>query len=504
MEKVFPNFMKISCKVKNSRTERVVYASKVKWLQQERKFIHAKLSEIEIQLYNLHLKITKHLNNGEHVSWLNTLNLMNEESEKHCSNKKIILNKKLKKLVNERGKSIAPTVKFVDNYVRNLSSETFSNKELELLNRGLNFTIKPQKPNIESTVVHIETALKYQPEQIKTEIRRETKSAINIIKNGTTRKSKQGLNQLNTIKALKGKNVHYMKADKGNTLVILDKDDYHKRMEETISECKFQELKRNPLPKMIKTATNAVKMINEIFGVPKYKLAISNPTVPRLYGLPKIHKQGNKMRPIVGNINAPAYNIAKWLVAEYKQYNPPNNLSVKNSFEFVDKIQRIELKDDEILVSFDIVSLYPNVPIPEALDVVNNWLQNLDIPDEKRILYAKLTEMCMDQNELQYNEKFYKLTQGTSMGNPLSCFISNAFIGHLETNLRNTGKLLRKAEPCGRFRTQKFIPQSPPAAMPRLRLRLGEFDVVVSCWDLKCCLLHTEEKAYLPHTHVTP
>jgi hypothetical protein len=47
----------------------------------------------------------------------------------------------------------------------------------------------------------------------------------------------------------------------------------------------------------------------------------------------------------------------------------------------------------------------------------------------------------MEQNELQYNQKFYKLTHGTSMGNPLSCFISNAFIGHLETSLRRNNKL---------------------------------------------------------------
>ena len=49
--------------------------------------------------------------------------------------------------------------------------------------------------------------------------------------------------------------------------------------------------------------------------------------------------------------------------------------------------------------------------------------------------------MCMEQNELQFNGELYKLTHGTSMGNPLSCFISNALIGHLETTLRKTNKL---------------------------------------------------------------
>ncbi|KAG8239602.1 hypothetical protein J437_LFUL018654 [Ladona fulva] len=37
------------------------------------------------------------------------------------------------------------------------------------------------------------------------------------------------------------------------------------------------------------------------------------PAPPRLYGLPKIHKEGAPLRPIVSAINSPTYNLAKVL-----------------------------------------------------------------------------------------------------------------------------------------------------------------------------------------------
>lgn len=49
----------------------------------------------------------------------------------------------------------------------------------------------------------------------------------------------------------------------------------------------------------------------------------------------------------------------------------------------------------------------------------------------------------MEQNAFQFNDNTYKLTHGTSMGNPLSCFISNVFMGAMEHGLKLKKKLPR-------------------------------------------------------------
>lgn len=77
---------------------------------------------------------------------------------------------------------------------------------------------------------------------------------------------------------------------------------------------------------------------------------VSNPLVPKLYGLPKIHKIGPlKMRPVVSNINSPNYRIAKWLLKDIKYLPLQEGCSIKNSFEFVNKIKDVILEDDEFI-----------------------------------------------------------------------------------------------------------------------------------------------------------
>lgn len=39
------------------------------------------------------------------------------------------------------------------------------------------------------------------------------------------------------------------------------------------------------------------------------------------------------------------------------------DVSVKNFLEFIDKTKNIKLEESELLVSFDVISLFPSVPV---------------------------------------------------------------------------------------------------------------------------------------------
>ena len=49
-----------------------------------------------------------------------------------------------------------------------------------------------------------------------------------------------------------------------------------------------------------------------------------------------------------------------------------------------------------MMVSFDIVPLYPNVPIPETMVFLEEWLS--EVPLEKAQDLLELTKLCMQQN----------------------------------------------------------------------------------------------------------
>jgi len=71
---------------------------------------------------------------------------------------------------------------------------------------------------------------------------------------------------------------------------------------------------------MIREATQKINNAKIVIEENKrFMIKVQNPQLPKLYGLPKIHKPGESMRPIVSNINAPTYNLAKYLVEMFSK-----------------------------------------------------------------------------------------------------------------------------------------------------------------------------------------
>lgn len=75
--------------------------------------------------------------------------------------------------------------------------------------------------------------------------------------------------------------------------------------------------------------------------------------------LPEIHKPDKSVRPIVSDIYSPPYLISQWLAEEYKNLAVKKDTpSIKKTLEFVNAIHNLPLEDGEILVSFDVWSLF--------------------------------------------------------------------------------------------------------------------------------------------------
>lgn len=65
----------------------------------------------------------------------------------------------------------------------------------------------------------------------------------------------------------------------------------------------------------------------------------------------------------------------KWLTNECSSSPiPPIDFSVKNSIEFIDRIKNIKLGEGELLVSFDVTSLIPRIPIDVSLKYLEHLL----------------------------------------------------------------------------------------------------------------------------------
>lgn len=127
---------------------------------------------------------------------------------------------------------------------------------------------------------------------------------------------------------------------------------------------------------IIKSCSEMLEKPCEIFGGEKWRKSLrqSYSEIARIYGLPKIHKEGNKYKPISDNTLTYTYRLSKWLCARFLTLKQFDRFSVKNSVELTDRLRDVKLADDEILVSFDISSYFTSVPVDKALDCLQIWL----------------------------------------------------------------------------------------------------------------------------------
>ena len=144
----------------------------------------------------------------------------------------------------------------------------------------------------------------------------------------------------------------------------------------------------------------------------------------------------------------PEYALAKFLDNMIKPYLPQTRM-LKSTDHFIEKLKEFNPNSQNTTVSFDVVSLFTNVPLVETIDIIINRLydehNNNSIPIPKDI-FKKLM-LLATQRIFMHNERFYKQVEGIIMGNPLGPTTANFFMAHLEEKIfaeKSNGPLLPK------------------------------------------------------------
>lgn len=125
------------------------------------------------------------------------------------------------------------------------------------------------------------------------------------------------------------------------------------------------------------------------------------------------------MRLIISNVNSPTERIACFLVDEFKDLSAPFTKSLKNVFEFVNLAKTVALKSDEIIVSFDVESLFPNVSIDLALRCAKDWLEENRVAPQKINAYSDMLKLCLNHTFFTFRDKIFQQTEGVAMGSPI-------------------------------------------------------------------------------------
>ena len=313
-----------------------------------------------------------------------------------------------------------------------------------MLRFGLNFAVTPKivpKLNIISAV---EKGIRHLPKSSANIIRSKVVNSLNTYKTPKPNLSSEDF------KALKGlakrNNLVITRADKGNCTVILDKDDYEEKILKLLADDNtYLQLKRDPTKSLERKVNKYVYELfkNDVLSQKEYHLLHSSDAcTPRIYGLPKVHKPGAPLRPIVPFINSPLYNLSKFFTKILSPLTGKTGHTVKNSYKFVDLITGLKLNDDECFVSFDVVSLFTKIPVDVAKSVIFELLSKDEcLQDRTKLCLKELMlgiNICLDNTYIQFKNQFYKQIFGVPMGSPISVTIANLVMETVETKALQT------------------------------------------------------------------
>ena len=227
--------------------------------------------------------------------------------------------------------------------------------------------------------------------------------------------------------------------DKGSGVVILDSIDYFSKLDNIINDSsKFTEILVTKSHPVVSNENKLVRFLNS-----KVKPFVSHEVLKsiipcgsqpgKLYGLCKVHKENFPLRPVVSMINTAEYKLAQFLDSFIKP-NIPGQYILNSTHDFLSRIKKFKFNPDDSLISFDVESLFTNVPLQQTIDIISQYVYSPNSASTPPFPVETFKQLlCFATSGIfMYNNKFYRQTDGICMGSPLGPTFANFFLGHLE------------------------------------------------------------------------
>ena len=340
------------------------------------------------------------------------------------------------------------TIHNPDNIV-NLSSYRLSNRETDILSKGLSFTpYTPYTNQVTSSEIidftnKLRLRYKYMhitpsdnPFRLKTKqttgptdykplekLIDKITLTLSQIKSTTGRPNlpKDGMRLIHRLK-----NQHEViinQADKGSTIVLLDRKTYvegHKhladpetytRLEHDITD-KIKQTIETKLDNLYKSGLLTKRQYEFCYPPESHRTSL-------MYFLIKLHKNPHTYRPICSCVNSIMANISGFLDFWLKQVVVLLPTYIRDTTHLIQTLEKQIFCKDIILCTVDVTNMYTNIPTAEgnqaALRALTTLKKSTPMPD--MAVLADLLDIVTKNNVFEFNGEFYLQTRGVPMGN---------------------------------------------------------------------------------------
>ncbi|KAL9964643.1 hypothetical protein ACROYT_G028317 [Oculina patagonica] len=309
---------------------------------------------------------------------------------------------KFEKLLHEKQAAVSPAdTSYLDktNWVINLSSRTLNDAEIALLQKGLNFAVTPANVPAKEIIASDKSAIRQLNAEQADTVRRTVNSILQQAEPPEPNITEEMRDALKSLK--EDESIMVLPADKGRASVVMDADTYRTKMSTLIENGPYQLLNKDPTDRLTRKLSKELLTLKRNGDLSE---AVYNKIRPR-------HKQPPR---IYGN----------------------SDFTVTNSAHFVSTISSETILNNEVMVSFDVESLFTNVPIDGAVQAALRKLEDdPSIADRTTLTPAQIADLLkflLRSTYFQYNGSIYEQQEGAAMGSPVSAVIANLYMESFE------------------------------------------------------------------------
>ena len=234
-------------------------------------------------------------------------------------------------------------------------------------------------------------------------------------------------------------NIIITKPDKGSGVVLLNKSDYIDKMNEILDDqSKFQRL--DPVSSNGVTVSIESRLQKRLLDLvkadlmPKWIYDAIRPTGSQrfqTYGLPKTHKEGTPLRPILSMTGSSNHKLGKWFAGLLQPVLERfSSHCISDSFTFAKAMPNLDIDPNVFMYSFDVSSLFTNLPLDETIKICSDTLygnSNLQ-PLIPKDVFVELMKSVTSSVEFSFNNTMYKQTDGVALGSPLLPALANILL----------------------------------------------------------------------------
>ena len=114
--------------------------------------------------------------------------------------------------------------------------------------------------------------------------------------------------------------------------------------------------------------------------------------------------------------------------------------------EISDSLQNMQLPEDHVLISFDVTSLYTNVPVLEAIEHCTDLLYSgkYKKPPVDRNTFEELLKMYSSNVVMQTNDRYFRQVDGLAMGSLPAPRLANGWLSKYDAEVKGDAKLFSR------------------------------------------------------------